>query len=183
MQPDTWLVSRELTDAAGPWNTQLWRDNDGEYFCRVVLASNSIRFTPEAKSYYRKSGSTSISFIGRSAKKQDSLFLSLKLHAGYLRSLEDSERTRKACVSYLQTWFHNFYPERADLISQLQQLAELLGGKLEAPRLSWKYAWIQKGFGWTAAKQAQLAARTYKENLLRSWDKTMFQLENAKRLS
>jgi glycosyltransferase involved in cell wall biosynthesis len=177
MQPDTWLVSRELTDAAGPWNTQLWRDNDGEYFCRVVLASDGIRFVPEAKSYYRKSGSGSISYIGRSQKKQNSLLLSMKLHVGYLRSLEDSERTRKACVTYLQAWFHNFYPERADLVAQAQELAASLGGKLEAPRLSWKYAWIRKCFGWTAAKQAQLAARGGKENLQRFLDKTMLRIE------
>src|SRR5262245_39232406 len=31
MQTATWLVSRELTDAAGPWNAQLLGDDDGEY--------------------------------------------------------------------------------------------------------------------------------------------------------
>src|SRR5881628_1418121 len=34
MQTATWLVSRELTEGAGPWNTQLLGDDDGEYFCR-----------------------------------------------------------------------------------------------------------------------------------------------------
>ena len=40
MQTATWLVSRELTEAAGPWNTELAVDDDGEYFCRVLLASD-----------------------------------------------------------------------------------------------------------------------------------------------
>src|ERR1017187_4250268 len=39
MQPATWLVSRALTEAAGPWDTRLSLDDDGEYFCRVVRAS------------------------------------------------------------------------------------------------------------------------------------------------
>src|SRR5262249_9071868 len=37
MQTATWLVSRKLTEAAGPWNTELQVNNDGEYFCRVLL--------------------------------------------------------------------------------------------------------------------------------------------------
>ena len=171
MQTDTWLVSRELTEAAGPWDTRLWRDNDGEYFCRVVLASDGIRFTPGAKSYYRRSGSNSVSYVGKSQKKLESLFLSMQLHIRYLRSLEDSERTRAACVKYLQTWLDNFYPERPDIVARLEQLAVSLGGKLEIPRLSWKYAWIQKLFGWTAAKRMRLALCGCKEDLLRFWDK------------
>src|SRR5215469_7004727 len=36
MQTATWLVSRELTEAAGPWDTRLCNVGDGEYFCRVL---------------------------------------------------------------------------------------------------------------------------------------------------
>ena len=34
MQNATWLVSRELAEAAGPWDTRLHYDQDGEYFAR-----------------------------------------------------------------------------------------------------------------------------------------------------
>ena len=50
MQNATWLVSRELAEAAGPWDTRLHYDQDGEYFARVVLASEGTRFVPEAQS-------------------------------------------------------------------------------------------------------------------------------------
>jgi len=49
MQTAISLVSRELTDAAGPWDTRLLGDDDGEYFCRVLLASDGTRFVPEAR--------------------------------------------------------------------------------------------------------------------------------------
>ena len=180
MQPDTWLVSRELTEAAGHWDTRLWRDNDGEYFCRVVLASDGILFIPDARCYYRLSGSSSISYVGRSVKKQDSLFLSMRSHIGYLRSLQDSETTRNACLKYLQTWFGNFYPERADLMCQLKELATSLGGRLETPKLPWKYAWIQKLFGWDVAKQVQRIIPECKLRLMKSWDKAMLRIRNEK---
>ena len=73
MQTDNWLVSRELTEAAGPWDVRLFRDNDGEYLCRVILAADKIKFVPEAKSYYRNAGFKSITYIGGSNKKIESL--------------------------------------------------------------------------------------------------------------
>ena len=183
MQTDNWLVSRALTEAAGPWDPRLFRDNDGEYFCRVILASDSIQFVPDAKSYYRDVGSKSISHIGRSNKKLDSLLISLKLHVQYLRSLEDSERTRTACLGYLQTWLHHFYPNRPDLIEEAQQLAGTLGGRLTLPRASWKYLWIEKLFGFTTAKETQSAYNWVKSSALRTYDKMMYSLERGRGLS
>jgi glycosyltransferase involved in cell wall biosynthesis len=174
MQTATWLVSRELTEAAGPWNTQLLSDDDGEYFARVLLKSEGTRFVPEARVFYRMSGSESLGTIGRSDRKREALFLSMQLHIAYLRSLEDTQRVRAACVRYLQTWLHNFYPERLDIVERAVQLAETLGGRLEVPpRLSWKYAWIEKGFGRPLAKRAQIFMPRCKWSVIRSWERLL----------
>jgi glycosyltransferase involved in cell wall biosynthesis len=177
MQPDGWLVSREISEAAGPWDTRLWRDNDGEYFCRVILASEAIRFVPEARSYYRRSGSGSVSFIGLSNKKMESLFLSMQLHVKYLLSLEDSGRTRAACVTYINNWIGNFYPQRLDIVGKLGELARDLGGEVRMPRFSWKYAWIEKLFGAALAKRAQIYLPQMRENCQRAWDRVMFRCQ------
>ncbi len=179
MQTGVWLVSRELTTAAGPWDSRLSYDDDGEYFVRVVLASDGIRFLPEAKVFYRR-GLDSLSYIGRSSRKLESLLLSTQLQVGYLRSLEDGENVRSACLKYLQTTLPYFYPERPDLVKRLEQIAASVGGHLETPRMSWKYAWIQKLFGWTPAKLTQLYYNQCKLSVMRSWDKTMFQFETSK---
>ena len=162
MQTATWLVSRELTEAAGPWDRRLLSDDDGEYFCRVLLASECIRFVPEAKVYYRGPGLAfgSLSYIGRSARKLEAHWLSMRLHIGYLRSLEDSERVREACLNYLRASQIHFYSERLGIVEQAQDLARDLGGELAPPRLSWKYSWVKAAFGWHLAKSAR-------QNLLR----------------
>ena len=175
MQTGAWLVSRELTQAAGPWDTRLLADDDGEYFSRVLMASDGTRFIPEAKAFYRVTDPNRLSYVGRSNKKLDAHFLSMKMQVGYLRSLEDSERVRAACLEYLNTLLIYFYPERPDIVGQMEQLASTLGGKLTPPRLSWKYAWIQKALGWSAAKQAQLDYNKLKVSLIRSWDKALFE--------
>lgn len=174
MQTATWLVSRELTEAAGPWNTQLLSDDDGEYFCRVLLASNGTRFVPDAKVFYRMPASNNLSYVGRSDRKMEALFLSIQLHVGYLRSLEDTERVHTACVKFLQTSLPFFYPERPDIVRQAEQLAGRLGGRLDVPpSLSWKYAFIQKTFGWPLAKYAQIFLPRCRWSLTRFWDKTL----------
>ncbi len=177
MQTATWLVSRELTEAAGPWDTRLLGDDDGEYFSRVINASNGIRFVPQSRIYYRITPSSRLSHIGRSNKKMEAQFLGMKLQIGYLRAREEGDRVRAACVTYLQTWLHNFYPNRPDLVQEAQQLAASLGGRLSIPKASWKYTWIEKLFGFAAAKHAKLYYNRSKSSVLRAWDKMMYSLE------
>jgi glycosyltransferase involved in cell wall biosynthesis len=178
MQPATWLVSRELTEAAGPWDPQLAVDDDGEYFCRVLLASDGVRFVHQNGVYYRASGG-SLSYIGSSTRKMEAQWLSMQLHIRYLRSLEDTERTRAACVKHLQNWLISFYPERPDLVQAARQLALDLGGKLEAPQLSWKYSWIRDVFGWDTAKHAMLFVPRCRWSLERYWDKSLSRMDSS----
>lgn len=179
MQTATWLVSRELTEAAGPWNTQLLGDDDGEYFCRVLLQSEGVKFVPGAKVYYRASGTSSLSYVGRSDAKRVAQLKSMQAHVAYLRSLEDSPRARAACVQYLQNWSVYFYPERGDLFAQIGEMAEELGGELEIPRLPWKYAWIETAFGPGLARRAQVFFPRLKWSVIRSWDKALFRVTES----
>jgi glycosyltransferase involved in cell wall biosynthesis len=155
MQTASWLVSRELTEAAGPWDTRLLGDDDGEYFCRVLLASDRVQFVPGAKVYYRQLPSGSLSYIGKSDRKRDAQWISMELHMGYLRSLIDNERARAACVKFMQNWMVAFYPERLDIFEKARKIAGELGGQIEAPPFSWKYAWIKALFGWQLARYAE----------------------------
>lgn len=180
MQTATWLVSRELTEAAGPWDTTMLTDDDGEYFCRVLLASEGIRFVPESRVYFRISGPKRGSYIGRSARKRDAQWRSMQLHIGYLRSLEDSPRAHAACVKYLQTWMIYFYPGRRDIVAQMKRLAKELGGHLDPPRLSWKYSWISVLFGWTFVESFQISSRNVRWSVQRWWDKALFSLQGGR---
>jgi glycosyltransferase involved in cell wall biosynthesis len=180
MQTATWLTSRELADAAGPWDTRLISDDDGEYYCRVLMASKGTRFVSDSKVFYRVTPSSRWSFVGTSDKKRNALLLSMKLYVQYLRSMEESDRVRRACLTYLQNWFHNFYPDRPDSVEELQALAAELGGHLETPRLRWKYAWMEPIVGLDAAKHAQMVLPQMKASMIRSWDKFMYRLETRK---
>ena len=182
MQTATWLVSRELTDAAGAWNTKLLGDDDGEYFFRVLRASHGVRFVPGGKVYYRVSGSSSLSYIGASDKKLEAQLHGMELQIGYLRGMADSERVRRACVTYLQTWLVNFFPVRMDLVARLKALATGLGGELHDPPVPWKYVAIEKTCGRAAAQRVQLGYNVMKDRVFSRWDRLMFDLGGAKPL-
>jgi glycosyltransferase involved in cell wall biosynthesis len=177
MQTGTWLVSRELTETAGPWDTRLLSDDDGEYFCRVLSASEGTRFVRETGVFYRISPSNRLSHIGRCNNKKDAMLISMKIHIQHLRTMEESERVRKVCLTYLQNWFVHFYPERPDIVAEMQNLAAQLHGHLEKPCLRWKYAWIRPLFGWQAAKLAQMALPHLRASCVRLCDETMLRVD------
>ncbi len=181
MQTASWLVSRELTQAAGPWNTQLLGDDDGEYFCRVLLASEGVHFVRGAKIYYRVTGRDTLSYIGISDQKREAQWISMELQIRYLQSLEESDRSRAACVKYLQDWVANFYPERLDIFEKVAKLSMQLGGQIEVPTLCWKYSWIKALFGWRFARRTQLIATRFKLSMLSYADMALARLSRGRR--
>jgi Glycosyl transferase family 2 len=186
MQPDSWLVSRELTEAAGPWDERLSLDDEGEYFCRVLIKSDGVKFIRGAKTFYRMTGPQSLGQVDTSNKKLESAWLSMRLHVQYVRSLEDSARMRRACVTYLQGWVHHFHPHRPDLVSATQSLAKTLGGEVTLEKRiepsGWKFAWMKRNFGPEFAYRAQDKLGGFKLSALRLWDKAMFQIEKRRAL-
>jgi len=177
VQTSSWLVSRELTEAAGPWNTQLTADDDGEYFSRVILASDVIRFVPGARIFYRIAGSGSLSYLGRNKRKLESQFRSMELQISHLRMREESERVRSACLKFLQDALLYFYPEQPELVKRCEEIAASLGHRLSVPQMPRKYAWIQRRFGWRVAKASQLYYNKVKLSFQRSLDWALFRLE------
>lgn len=174
MAPETWLVSRKLMEQAGPWNEQLARDQDGEYFCRVLAGAKQVRFFPEARVFKRAGNPSGISSdFNLTDQKLESIFISLQFHVRTLLAAENSERTRSACLKLINRWLIYFYPEKYDLVERLHLLATKLGGELETPMLPMKYRWIQQAFGWTEAKKTQARLRAIKAIAVRNWEQLL----------
>jgi len=102
---------------------------------------------------------------------------SMEMHIDYLLSLEDSPRTREACVKYINNWLMFFYPERLDLVQLAKEKTAELGGRLEVPCFSWKYSWIDALFGRRLAKRAQVFFPGIRWSLQRSWDKALYRMD------
>lgn len=179
MQTSTWLVSRELTEAAGGWNTDLGIDDDGEYFCRVLMASNGVRFVHGARVYYRAAGPGSLSYMGESNQKRDELWHSMKLHIKYMQKLESTTRSRSACVTYMQNLMEDFYPRRPDIVREMHALASELGGKLETPELEARRYWVVALLGNHVGNKLWSILNQWKWSLYRQLDKWMYTFQSG----
>lgn len=178
LQTGAWLVSRELTSAAGPWSAECWADDDGEYFCRVVGASEGVRFVDDAVLYYRVGNYQGLN-KARTPSAQTALFASKVSSIKHLLALEDSPRTRAASVQLLQDWVPEFYPQRADIVEEARALARQLGGDLQDPAMHPKYKPIEWLFGYSTAVAATRVLPRLRDQAARKWDEWLYRLTSS----
>lgn len=150
MQAGSWLISRELCDKAGPWHENLTLDEDGEYFCRVVSLSKVIRFVKGAKCYYRRGNVNSLCW-NRSNEALESLLSSMKLSFQYLLNMENSERTRRACVKFMESRIMDYCPDDPEFFKKVEIIAKRIGGTLSDPEVDRKLLILKKMIGWKRA--------------------------------
>jgi glycosyltransferase involved in cell wall biosynthesis len=175
LQTSAWLVSRKLSQLAGPWWNVRSPDDDGEYFCRVVAASERIHFVAAAKSYWRVGNYQSFSQSrARSSVALEAFLQSTFRCIEHYRSVEDSEKSKAACVVFLRNRLIYFYPEHQELLERMYQQARELGGNISVPPLLWQYNLVRACFGWRAARAANQFIPKYKTMLLSNWDRFIY---------
>lgn len=158
MNPTTWLVSRKLTEIAGPWDARLALsgDDDGEYVCRLVAASAQVRFSPQSRCYYRVGNASGLSWR-RSERAADSFLLATALSISHLLSLEDSNRTRASCLKLLQRRLHYLWLSKPELVVVAEGLAANLGGRLRSVSLNQRFRFVSNLVGLETALKVRSA--------------------------
>jgi hypothetical protein len=154
MPPAAWLAPRALLDAAGPWDERLTLNDDGEYFCRVLLRSAGIKFCPAARTYYRSNLAGSLS-RRRSLAAWQSAFLSQQLCVEHLLAHETSARTRQAGADLYQRLAYGMFPDCPALVRESETRALALGGSAERPAGGPLFSLVTRIFGWRFARRLQ----------------------------
>ena len=154
MHPAAWLVPRNIADLSGMWNENISLNDDGEYFCRIILASKEIKFCKGAKSYYRSGISGSLSG-SKSRRAWESAYLSMDLNTNNLLAVENSDRTRYASACYWQFFVFMAYPQAPDLITKAEENIRFLGGCDLKPEGGAMFKIIREVLGWKLAMQLQ----------------------------
>jgi glycosyltransferase involved in cell wall biosynthesis len=149
-----WLVPRHISNAAGFWNECLSLNDDGEYFCRVLLASKGIKFCRDAKSYYRSGNFNSLS-SSISRKARESEFLSWSIVTSNLLAVENNLRTRQVCANVFQRFVYDVYPDVADLRQKALSKVQQLGGSNLKPTGSPSFNLLASIVGWKSARRMQ----------------------------
>lgn len=159
IQPNAWLTPRELIDKAGPWNEELTLDDDGEFFCRVILASSKVIYSAEAINYYRKFRNGSNLSANSNYKAMKSLLLSTELKYQHLKKLPANPLIDVALAKQYIEIAVRLYPQYKDLYSVAEKRLKELGPIDYVPRLGGnKIEFIKKKFGWHFAKSLLFTA-------------------------
>ncbi|MDB9347422.1 glycosyltransferase family 2 protein [Nodularia spumigena] len=155
MHPAAWLVPRHIADKAGYWDERLSLNDDGEYFCRVVLASEGVKFCQGAKSYYRSGIENSLSG-SQSQKARESEILSWELNTNKLLNRENNSKLKKVCANVFQRFIYDVYPDAPDLRKKAQERVQELGGSDLKLRGSPSFNLLCLIVGWKIAKRIQV---------------------------
>jgi hypothetical protein len=160
MMPNfAWLTPRAVIERAGPWNEALSVNDDGEFFCRVVLAASSIAFCSDARGYYRSAGAPTLS-RRRDGEALASAYAAVDMSCQHLLQRCASAAVAKACATHYQRFAYDAYPQAADLVAQAEKRALELGGSDLRAGGGPAFQMLARGVGWKLSKRAQLAWRT-----------------------
>lgn len=143
-----WLSPRKLIDAAGPWNEELSVDDDGEYFCRIVLQAKTITYVDSAIAYYRKHNLSSLS-NQKTIKSIQSLYKSVNLKMKHLFAVTHRTDAKKAIGRYFVEVAVSAYPRSIKIANLSLEQAKNLGVfPINNYQHTKFYKLLTKTFGW-----------------------------------
>jgi glycosyltransferase involved in cell wall biosynthesis len=128
MIPGCWLIPKPIIDKAGLWNERLSLHDDGEFMCRVLLASKGNVFVENTVVYYRQQGN-SLSRDHTSKKAAESALLVYKSYQQQILKFQDSKLTRRALARNFSRFVYEYYPAHAQSIKEAYHEINELGVK------------------------------------------------------
>lgn len=144
----SWLSPKNILDTAGHWNEELTVDDDGEYFCRVVLASKGVAYSKTGVNYYRKHSDQSSLSGKKNIVAYKSNLLAIDLKYQHLKHQTDADTLARVFARHYWEIGVATYPQYKQLSGQgIKRAKELKfnGTKYRAGKIS---NFLAKLLGW-----------------------------------
>ena len=128
MIPGCWLLPKVVVEKAGLWDERLSLHDDGEFMCRVLLASKGNVFVENTVVYYRQQDN-SLSRQHKSKMAAESALLVYKSYQQQILKFQDSKLARRALARNFSRFVYEYYPAHAQLIKEAYREINELGVK------------------------------------------------------
>jgi len=154
IQTNSWLLPRSILSRVGKWRNYRCPDDDGEFFARVLLASEGIVYTPGVYNYYHISH-RGVNQLSRSTnyKYQMNTLLTIDLKHRYLLSYGPHPLLNKAIAAQYFRFAVDMYPARKILSAIAWKRFKELGEKPPQLRLGGFVIQLMYSlFGWRTAR-------------------------------
>lgn len=160
MQCALWLIPRKVLEKSGLWNEELSLINDFEFFTRVILASQGIRFSNKSTLYYRSGISNALS--GRkSIAAVKSAVLSAQLATRHLLDKEETATTKSVAANCLMNLVYEYDLVYPALMKPVILQINALGGSSIKFRGGKIVSILNFFLGWKLTKRMQLFFRKH----------------------
>jgi glycosyltransferase involved in cell wall biosynthesis len=151
MHSAAWLARRTLIDRCGPWVETPSPIDDGEFFCRLMMATPLIHHCRDARSFYRTGLAGSLSGR-RDPAALEAYHDSVERMTRVVLAADESPATREACA-YAWKWAaFELYPEVPGLSRQAEARSREIGGSRRAFPAGPTFQILSRLIGWRAAK-------------------------------
>jgi hypothetical protein len=175
VQTGAWLVPRPVAEEAGSWDERITRDQDGEYFTRVVLSGDAVHYVSNGCVYYRQYAETARRVSKRVTKSGFEGWLraidSKRDHVMPQVSKEDHDRAARGLARQYWSLALSAYPTYPEIAETAESRAAGLGFPQCLRSVSqngWKGGvarTLTTTLGWRAARWCQTQYHRVREML------------------
>ena len=145
-QTSIWLTHKLLIQSSGIWDESLKKNQDGEFFSRVITQSNKIIFEDKSIVYYRD---TKLSISKN--KSYESALSTFKSYVKYIDNTKhlckNDNNLRYALAHCFYSFIRHHYPSHMDLIKKSEEIIYNYGFNLTNFATSSKLTIVAKLFG------------------------------------
>lgn len=155
--PHCYLVPREIVVQVGGWDESVKKNQDGEFFSRVIMAASKMLYVPDIYAVWRHTG-TGISSTANENSADSQLYTYRKI-AQMLLAHEDSARVRKA-ISWQVGWhIYLNYPQHPVAVQSAMQFLRELELPLYIDNRGKLFSVLRSFIGWKAATRVVKSPR------------------------
>ena len=154
IQTNCWLAPKKVIEKAGNWRVYRCPDDDGEFFARVLLASEGIVHVPGVYNYYHIAPG-GVNQLSRSKNKKylQNVLLNIDLKHQYLVKAGHHPYIKKAIASQYLRFAVDQFPAQKILCAIAYKRYRSLNEKVKVPVLGGSVIeFIKHVFGWRMAR-------------------------------
>jgi glycosyltransferase involved in cell wall biosynthesis len=142
-----WLIPRKIISKTHGWDPNAGINDDGEYFMRIILSSQGIKFSKNSIFYFRTDSFNSLSKSRNNFIKYNKWFYSYQSYSYYFKIYFTNEQYKLLSLNYFSKFFCYGFP----LTKKIRELCLLeirkLGYNSPLPFGSFKFVLISKLIG------------------------------------
>jgi hypothetical protein len=154
------LIPRVSVERLGGWDERLsvGPNDDFEFFARILSDCDWVRFTPDARLYYRSGLAGSLSTRRKSFRSAEAQLFSLRQGVDHMSAHLDSPEARRTCANLFQHFDYEHYPNYPGLRRTARALAASFGGGDAQPIGPPGFHRTRTLVGWKMARLIQIGA-------------------------